>query len=82
MATKAPTEKFVITPFRQVGPKLVKAEDRTATSEEGARRQADLLAQRYAGVLAVAFFVDKETGEAIDLREVVRHGEAPELALQ
>lgn len=71
------TEKFLITPFRRDGRKLIMGETRPATTEESAKTRAEAMAGRYAGVLAVAVQIDKDSGEMVDLREIARHGDVP-----
>lgn len=71
--------RYVVIPFRFSQGRLHQAELRPASSEAAAVRMAELMAERFAGVIAFEVHVDIETGEMHDPRELVTFGRIPAL---
>lgn len=76
-------EKHIVVPYRKVtkgkATRIVPGEMRPASSAEGARRIAEAMSARVAGVAAFSVYVDQESGEMTSPVELARFGEVPEL---
>jgi hypothetical protein len=76
-------EKHIVVPYRFAtkgkDKRLVPGEMRPASSAEGARRVAEAMSTRFAGVAAFSVYVDQDSGDMTSPVELARFGEVPEL---
>ncbi|OJF91737.1 hypothetical protein AX761_22050 [Rhizobium sp. 58] len=73
-------EKFIVVPFRKGrGSTVVPGEMRQASTEAGAERMAELIAQHYLGASAIAVLVDDESGDMTSPRLIREFGQAIDL---
>ena len=73
-------EKHIVIPYRK-GKRgaLTPGEMRPASSAEGARRIAEAMSARFAGVAAFSVYVDQDSGDMTSPVELARFGEVPEI---
>ncbi|WP_054309985.1 hypothetical protein [Mesorhizobium sp. 1M-11] len=73
------SQKFIIIPFRSIKGRFHVGEMRPASSEGGAVRIAELMAERFAGAAAFEVHVDEESGEMFSPRLIASFGKLPDL---